>query len=185
MILAGEGQKAPRMVYEGYIREAWPEFNGAPEVVFNIESEAGGIERMKPVPALSYPGAADAVVIMEGLAKTMGLKFENNGVDPIMLDNPYFPGTATVQAEACARAANIGWVLDDDKLVIFPIFGQRSKGDIPVISPKTGLVGYPSYSAGAHIALRTLYNPAITFNGTIKVEGSQVSNANGEWRVQA
>jgi len=182
-IMAYDVKTAPKLVFEGHIIEAWADFAGMPEVVFNIQAQTGGDAQMKPVPASSYPGAADAVVIMQSLAKLMGREFENNGVPVTMLDNPYFPGTATAQAEACARAANIGWVLDDKKLAIFPVYGQRAN-DVPVVSRNTGMVGYPSYAGPPFVALRTLYNPAIVFNGTIKVE-SDVKNANGEWRVRS
>jgi hypothetical protein len=184
MVMAGDaGSTSPRpVVFEGLIIEAWAAFEGMPEVAFNIQAQTGADAQMKPVPASSYPGSADAVVIMQSLAKVMGRDFENNDVPVTMLSNPYFPGTAAAQAEACARAANIGWMLDDKKLSIFPVYGNRS-GVIPLISPKTGMVGYPGY-AGPNIHVRTLYNPAIKFNGTIKVE-SDVTNANGEWRVRS
>jgi len=120
------------------------------------------------------------VIIMQSLAKLMNKTFENNNVPPTMLDNPYFPGTALAQAEACARAANIGWTLDDNKLAIFPVFGNR-EGVVPLISAKTGMIGYPGYT-GNGIRLKSSYNPSVVFNGNVKVE-SDLKAANGFWTV--
>lgn len=179
-IMAGDEGGAMSRVYMGIIVKGWTVYDGMPEVFFGIYAQTAMISAVKPVPASSYPGSADAVVIMQTLAKTMGKSFENNGVPTTMLANPYFPGTALMQTESCARAANIGWMIDDTTLAIWPMFGMR-KGDAAEISPKTGMVLYPGYT-DTGVRITTEYNPGIKFGGQIKVE-SDVQPANGLWVV--
>jgi hypothetical protein len=50
-----------------------------------------------------------------------------------------------------------------------------------LISPETGLVGYPAYT-GQGIALRTLYNPSVGYGSEINVE-SILTPACGTWVV--
>jgi hypothetical protein len=109
----------------------------------------------------------------------MGLAFENSGVTG-KLSNPYFPGSARSQAQACARAAGISMIIDNGKLAIWPKNGSRN-GAVPLISPQTGMIGYPSYTA-LGIMLKTLFNPSIGFGGKIKVQ-SELPAACGEWAV--
>lgn len=52
---------------------------------------------------------------------------------------------------------------------------------VPLVSPETGLVGYPMYD-GVFLTLRTLYNPAIIPGGSIRVESSR-DRASGTWQV--
>jgi hypothetical protein len=49
------------------------------------------------------------------------------------------------------------------------------------VSSKTGMEGYPTYTAYG-IMLSTIYNPSIGFGQKIKVE-STLKPANGEWAV--
>ena len=101
---------------------------------------------MKPVPPTTYPGPADAAKIMGSMARACGLAFENNAVS-VQLASPYFAGTLMRQMAACAKAANIYAHIDgaSNTLAIWPKTGNRG-GAVPVISPSTGMIGYPQYS---------------------------------------
>lgn len=180
-VMAGsDGSMA--LAYAGGIYEAWPDFSALPEVAFNIIAYTGLLAMMKPALPTSYPGSVDVAVVIERLAQQMGYAFENNGVS-VMLSNPYLPGTARAQVIAAAAAADIYAVFDDEKhiLAILPKDGARA-GVAPLISPSTGMVGYPAYAGPGQIALRTLYNPQIRFMGQVNVQSSQTP-ANGIWAV--
>lgn len=179
-ISPGDDGVQPSLAFIGTIQNAWTDFRGAPDVLFNILAQTGLIDKMKPVPPTSYAGAADVVTIMSGLAVAMGYAFENSGVAGIILSNPYFPGTAMEQAEACARAADIGFSPDKGTLAIWPKNAAR-KGVIPLISPATGMVGHPSYT-GSGISVRSAYNPSVLFGGQIQVDSS-IAPARGTWIV--
>lgn len=178
-ISAGDNVTGLSQIYVGTINEAWGDYQGAPEVSFNVTGFAGLLEAVKPVQPISFQGSADVASLMSGLAKTMGVGFENNGVTA-QLSNPYLPGTAWQQVQACARAADIRFALDRGTLSIWPKTGARA-GGVPVVSPATGLVGYPSFSSNG-LALTMTFNPNIQIGGQVQVQSS-VKMANGTWTV--
>ena len=150
-----------------------------PNVCFHVEAAAGFADAVIGVDSSSFTGAADVGVIMAGLAAKMGVHFENNGVSK-KLANPYFWGSARNQAEQCANAAGIAWAVDNGVLAIWPSGGARETGS-PLISPETGMVGYPTYTAEG-ILVRALYNPLIMFGGKVTVESSLPATSR-EWAV--
>ncbi|WP_322082895.1 baseplate hub protein [Burkholderia sp. BCC1972] len=180
-LAAGDDENGMHVVYSGTIGEAHGDFQGMPDVALNILGWAGLYDSVKPVGALSYVGSVDAATIMQELADTMGLAFENNGVQ-VQLSNPYFPGTALAQVRACARAADINYLIDRDTLAIWPLAGARATaGELPLISPRTGMRGYPMFSSKG-ISLVTEFNPDIKCGSQVKVESS-LDAANGIWNV--
>lgn len=179
VLVAAGDDSSMQTVYSGTIWEAWAEFQGVPEVPLNIVGLGGLAASLKPVGALSYTGSADVATIMQTLAETMDLAFENNGVS-VQLSNPYFPGTALAQVRACARAAGIYYAIDRGTLAIWPKNGAR-QGDAVLISPDTGMVGYPSFASNG-LTLTTLFNPAIKPGGVVQVDSS-LQVARGQWTV--
>jgi hypothetical protein len=176
---AGDIESGMSTVFRGTIFGAWADFTGAPDVVFHVEACVGGIEALVPVAPTSFKGGADVATIMSGLATQMGLSFENNGVK-VQLANPYYPGTARTQAQAVAEHAGVEWIIDNGTLAIwYP--GQARGGVAPLLSPSTGMVGYPAYTSQG-IVVRSIYNPSIGFGHKIEVQ-SDLQDACGEWVV--
>lgn len=178
-ISAGSDDSGMSQVFQGTITDAFADYSAAPDVSFQMSAAAGLFQAIKPVAPNSFKGSADVATIMSGLASQMGFAFENNGVS-VQLSNPYFPGTARDQVVACATAANINFSTDDQKLAIWPKGGSRG-GLIPLISPETGMVGYPAFNS-LGMVVTTLYNPGITHGGQIKVQSS-LTPACGMWVV--
>jgi hypothetical protein len=178
-VSAGEVGKPPALIFTGTIQEAWADFAGMPDVFFQIQAHSGLIDRMKPIAPTSYAGAVDAATIIQTMATSLGLKFENNGVSAILRD-VYYPGTMLDQMEQCARAVPCNLFHDGTTVAIWPIDGTRA-GTIPKITPQTGMIGYPSYT-GAGVAFRALYNPQIFFGCTVEIE-TAVTPAKGKWVV--
>ncbi len=112
-VKAGTDASGLAVAYQGTISDAWAEYDGSPDVFFHVLGIAAYDAALISVPPSSYKGAADVAVIMADLARLAGMNFENNGVSGIILSNPYFPGTAYQQIEACARAAGIEMFVDD------------------------------------------------------------------------
>ncbi|HDR9064383.1 TPA: hypothetical protein QDB03_006074 [Burkholderia vietnamiensis] len=166
-------------VYVGTISEAWGDYQAPPDVSFNIVGLCGLVEAVKPIPPISYKGGADVATIMSDIAKSMDVVLENHGVTA-QLHNPYFSGTAWQQAQSCAVAADIRMVLDRGTLAIWPKGGARA-GDIPIISPETGLVGYPAFSSKTLIVTCT-FNPNIVVGGQVQVQSS-IAMASGLMNV--
>lgn len=179
-VQAGDDTAGMAQIFQGTLQESWTDFDGQPDVCLHCQAHAAGFDAMKPVPALSYNGPVDVATIMSGLAARMGLKFENTGVVGVMLRDPYFPGTARAQAEACSRAVPFNLSIDTGVLAIWPKNGARG-AKIPLVSPATGLVGYAGY-CDTGITFRTLFNPNIVFGAKVKLETS-LKPANGEWII--
>lgn len=177
LIAAGDAGSSLSTIYNGTIWQAWGDFNRIPDAALNISAVGGLAASLKPVGASSYPGSADVATIMQTLATTAGLNFVNSGVS-VQLSNPYFPGTALAQIRECAQAANICFAIDNGTLHIWPKGGTRNS-QIPVISPDTGLVGYPAFSSNG-LMLTTEFNPHVVIGGTIQVQSS-VTPACGKW----
>jgi hypothetical protein len=182
-VTAGDAGGNMPLAFAGYIKEAWPDFSNPTEAVLTIEAFTGLLAQMKPVPPLSFAGSTDVATIMGQLAQQMGYTLENNGVS-VQLRNPYLPGTARSQALAAADAAGIYVVFDDDNgvMAILPKTAARG-GAAPVISPAEEMVGYPTYVGPGQLALTTEYNSQIRFMGNVNVQNSQITGANGTWRV--
>jgi hypothetical protein len=180
LVSAGDDESGMSTIFQGWICEAWADFNAMPDVYLTVNAQAGGFEAIQPVAPRSYKGTVDAAVVMANIAASCNLAFENGGVS-VILSNPYFPGTATAQFEACKAAAGInGQFNDNGVLAIWPRDGSRG-GLQPLISPSGGMVGYPRFNATG-ITVKTLFNPAVIHGGTVQVQSS-LQPACGTWRV--
>ena len=179
ILIAAGTDGAMSTVYQGVINQSWAEMSSQPDVALNIQATSAADIAVKPANASSFKGAADAALIMGGLATMSQLKFENNGVTTTVT-NAYLTGTALDQIKSLARAAHINWDIHNNTLAIWPIDGNR-EGIIPVLSPSTGMVGYPAFSSHGLI-VTCIYNNDIKLGGKVKVESSLVV-ATGFWTV--
>jgi hypothetical protein len=166
-LLAGkEGDAALAVIFQGGIQSAYADLDAQPEVAFRVVAKSGLPEAVTAIPSSTYQGDADVATVLADLAKQGNLAFENNGVSVIM-PNQHYWGSLRSQIETCAENADIGWSIDRRTLIIWPKNGARSGRAVPV-SKNTGMIGYPAYAAMG-IRLRTLFNPAIRFQGNIEV----------------
>lgn len=176
---AGDNERGMSVVFDGTITNAWVDLSDQPDAAFQVIAHAGMLAAIRPIPPSSYSGMVDVAVIMASLATQMNLTFENNGVS-VLLANPYFPGTAREQVRAAATAARINWIIDNNRLSIWPR-GQSRGTQIPLLTPATGSIGYPSFAANG-ISLVCLFDPNVTFGSRVRVE-SELAAANGVWVV--
>lgn len=183
IVEAGDTTGGLGVIFQGTIREAFPDFSGMPNCSFRIQAYTGTMLALRPVSPSSYNGLADVVTIFASLAKQGGVSFQNNGVTAQLID-PYFPGTVWSQMEACAEHADINWVHDEKSnvVVIWPRGGSRG-GAVPVVSAETGMIGYPSFTGSQKIMVSCLYNPSISIGQTVQVE-STLRGATGKWTIK-
>jgi len=184
-ISAGDSAHGMSVAFEGNIFNAYADLQSAPQGGFVVSAQTEYANSVAPTPALSYSGGVDAADICKELARKMNLKFENNGVS-VMLSDPYFSGSPLNQLERVCTAANISYAIDAGVLAIWKKNGFRGSGgsdQVPLVSPSTGLISYPTYTASG-IKVRSLYNPAIEFGKRIKLE-SDLKAATGLWTVYA
>lgn len=184
IVKAGDDKSGMSVVFDGQVHLAQIDMSTAPDIAMNVEAKGGLLERLKIQEPISYPGSADAAVILSDLAYKMGMDFENGGVS-VQLATPYYAGSLMEQAEACARDANVDMVIthgeEGRNLMVITPKGVPRGGMIPLISPSTGLVGYPSYSSGlGGLAVKCVFNPFLQLKGLVKIE-SDLEVANGQW----
>ena len=176
-VSAGDDSGNMALVYVGVIQQAYANMNTAPNVAFHISASSGAQDQVNIINGRSHEGGVDVAVILADIAKEMGKTFENNGVSVILRDRTY-TGTALTQAIEAARDANININIDREKPIIWPSDGSRSNEPV-LISPKTGLVGYPAFS-GQGVMCTTLFNPEIACGRAVKIESS-MKVASGTW----
>lgn len=176
---AGDDESGMHLVFAGNIINAFVDANNMPQVCFRVSAAPGMYYAMKPVPPLSIKGSADAAGMMQKIAGQMGLGFENAGVTA-KLANPYFGGTLLTQAKAIARHAGFDMFIDKNTMAIVPPKKSRSGGAV-LVSPETGMVGYPQFNQAA-IIVTALYSPEYKIGGEIKVE-SALTAANATWKI--
>lgn len=177
---ASTAKGAMAQIYDGQILRSFGEFNSQPEPCLLVEGQGAVLASLKPVPARSYKGTADAADIAADIAKSIGLAFENSGVS-VILDNPYFSGTDYTQLQKLGDAARFHYTIDRGVLAIWPRGGSR-KTEVPIlVSSQTGMVGYPDIGSD-RIFLRTLMNPDLAIGRKINIQ-SDLLPACGDWVV--
>lgn len=168
-------------IFLGEIYIAQPDYMGAPDVPFVAEARSGLIGSLAPSAATSYPGPQKVSVIMEGLAKEVGLTLENNGVEATVTDQ-YLAGTAVQKIQKLADAARIQfWYLPDEGVLAIAPIGTARSGDAVKVNFNTGLVGWPT-KTHVGVSFTTLFNPAL-FHGAKILIDSDVRACNGEWYI--
>ena len=171
---------AETLVFAGNIVNAWGDYQNMPDVFLHIQAASAAAAALRPVQPRSFKGGVDVASVMAQIAHSMSFAFENNGVNVKLVD-VYLPNTDLEQARDLAKAAGIGLWIDDKVLAITQTPTTPRGTLIPLISPASGMVGYPTFD-GYGVNARLLFNPAVQFGGRVKVE-SDVLRACGEWVV--
>jgi hypothetical protein len=178
-IFAGDAENGLSQVFAGEITQAAADFNNAPDVTFEIEAVSGYYPALMPAGPQTVAGEVGVADIVSQQAQAMGYEFRNEGVTA-KLTNTILNGTPMQKAKAAARQAGANLLVDDNTLILLPP-GKERKGTTVLLSDKSGLMGYPSFS-NEGITLDAIYNPAFQLNGLIEVK-SIVPKASGLWRI--
>ena len=180
MVAAGDEGGAMSTIFIGYIYKAFGNFSNIPDATLEIVALSAYHHAVRAVNANSYAGPIDAAVVMAEFARVMGLGFEGNDVS-VMLQNPYYHGTMLRQVKDCAKEAGIEFSIELGKLAIWGRGKPRDLGDPVLISPETGMVGYPDYGS-AGLTVTTLFNPAIVLARKVEIK-SNLAAACGLWNA--
>lgn len=168
------------VLFSGEITSAYSHYSDH-DPVFVIKAAAGYYPAIATSQAKSYRGGTQVALLCKRLADEMGYAFENNGVTTV-LDSPYLSGSATQQLAMLGEAADLEWGIDDGVVFIAPRNKPRvGNGLVPLISPDTGLIGYPTFDKNG-LKLKCLYNPSLQQGGLCSVSSS-IRAANGTWRI--
>lgn len=179
-IEAAEGDNDFAKVFSGGIFMALPEYSEAPNVSLVIEALSAAFESKAANPAESYEGSQSVAGIISGICKRIGFSFESNNVNA-MIENPYLTGSELEKIRWLCVNNDLDLYLGNNSVAIAPKGAARNI-KIAVISPDSGLIGYPVITnIGA--TFKCLYDPSIQFGALVRVKGSQIELCNGEWRV--
>jgi hypothetical protein len=183
-VSAGDSVSGMVQVFQGIITYAIPDYNKQPDVPLYIQCAAGGGNLFGKKVA-SFTGSTDVATMMQGFATSLGIQnFENNNIN-IKIANPYFSGSTWSQVQQLAQHAYINAAIVDsgNTLAIWPKGGRRvSQTNVPLVSPQTGMIGYPTFAADNFLHVKTLFNPSIKMGANIQIQSS-IPQANATWTV--
>lgn len=180
-ILAGDDPDTLSTIYNGTIQTAFADYNNAPDVFLEVFATSAAVAALKKPKSSDYIGTVSVDFIMRDLAAKAGLAFGENADVSIVIQSPTYNGSYLDQIKACAYANKIDFKIENFTLSIKNTFGHYS-GAIPVISPSTGMVGYPTLNSQG-MFVKSLFIPSLVLGGQIQVKDSELDAANGYWTV--
>lgn len=167
-------------VFEGMISFAYPNFGAAPEVMLTVQAITAFQHQIFPTTPTSVKGEVSVAGLINEICQKIGMGFENNGVTA-QISNPYLPETGLEQIKKICQAADIDLAIEAQKIAISPK-GKGRNITIPVISPETGLIGYPVPDLSG-VKFKCLFDPMIRFHGIVEIRNSIIDIANGQWFI--
>lgn len=177
------------LIYNGDVLNCWGDFTDIPDACLNVQAVLGYSALVNPANPLSIATDTTVGTAMQKIAAEMGFSFQNknsNGslLNTILKKGTYFGNTAMEQARSLMDAYHFWMYLDGSTnpptLAIVAQGESRQQQAVPLISPMTGLQGYPLLSSTG-VTFQTLFNPAILLGASLEINGSSVIPANGTW----
>lgn len=170
------------IVYEGNITFAYIDTSNAPNVSLRIRSITAIYESLAPAVPVVYFGERSVAGIIEDIATKMGYAFVNNGVpDTLVANDLTLEDTNLNKIRKLCRDYQIDLYIENKSITIAPQ-GVPRDIRIPLITPKTGLIGYPVPTMQG-VDFRCLYDPMIRFGGLVRIQDSLMETTNGDWRI--
>lgn len=182
-IEVGEQGQPLKVAYEGNITFATVNTDGAPNVALVITSQMAVVEKMRPTAPFTIPKGeeVDAADIVKFLAQDMQYEFENYGVTHILTDTT-LNGSNIEKIEKLAQMCDFDLYIEQRLIVICKKGGDREV-KIPIITPKTGLIGYPAPDQRG-VTFSCAYDPLVRFGGIVQIRESIIGDVvNQDWRV--
>lgn len=179
--VANEGESF-LTVYQGNVTFANIDSSAIPDMALSIESITGVYNAYLPATPLSFKGSRPVADVMEEIATGMGYRFSNNDVPTgLMIKDATLNDTGINKLRKLAKDYQIDLYITFSEIVISRR-GSPRQTQMPVISPKSGLIGYPTPTMQG-IQFQCLYNEAVQFGGLVAVRDSIIEPCNGQWRV--
>ena len=179
---AGDAQAGMATAFKGDIFNAFVDAQQMPNVCLRISAKPGASTDVQPTTPTSVKGTSDVATVMKQLAQKGGWALENNGVN-VKLNNMYLAGAIGQQMRTLARHAGIEFFFDHttSNAVITPPGQARQGSSTPLISPQTGMIGYPCFNQ-AQVIVRVIFNQSIQFYGKVTIQ-SDLTAACGSFTV--
>lgn len=169
-------------VFVGEITNSLPDFNAAPSPALNIEAITAAYPKLQAASPVAVNGSQSAASLCEAFAKEAGFTFRNAGVTA-SVENAVINGDPVSKMQWIATAVGADLIFDDKEVALVPVAGHRgeAQGNVTVISPETGAVGYPSFDSMG-IKCKTFFRPDLMVGGTCRIE-SLLPRATGQWKI--
>jgi hypothetical protein len=180
VILEADDGHGFRPVFSGTIIEAQPDFRAAPDVPFQVLATIRYFQQIQVVEPVSYKGDVDVAVLGRYIADKLDMSYEQSPEVRATLTDPYFPGSIWNQLNAICKAARVDYYFQGDKLIFTPISLPFDSKPAAVLTPNTGLIGYPMYSRRG-LVVTAIFDPAFLCGTAIEIQDSLVKGANGRW----
>ena len=182
-IFTGTNEADMSLIFSGNIFSAMPNFQGAPDVAFEMEAQCGLVKQLATDQPLTFGGANSVASIMGVLAKGLGSTLENNNVTGTLTDT-YLSGTLLDKVNTVAQMAAIDYYYDEaHKVLAICPRGQPRNADAILLSAQSGLVGRPQITKQG-VDFTVLFNPAIVRGHPLQVQSGR-PNVNGLWYAYA
>lgn len=183
-VWAIDGQQET-LVFNGIYLNGWGVYTGMPSVYMYIEGMVGYAQQMISAGPTSMSVDTTVSAVMRNLALQMGLQFINDLTTEIAVKKgTYLGNTYMEQAKTLMQMFNFWMYVDpstNPATLVICNNGTPRSNVAPVISPQTGLIGYPQFN-GTGILFESYFNPSILFGGSVNVQSS-VPKANGNFIV--
>ena len=170
------------VAYRGNITQATIEANSAPDIPLIITSQMAMVEKAKVEPPYTSPKGESVNIadLVKTFADQIKYEFQNNGVENVGTD-------ITLEGSTLEKIQKLATIFDfdlytDDNLIAICEKGRARTVKIPVITPSTGLIGYPVPDIKG-MSFNCLYDPLVKFGGIVHVDGSIITVCNGYWRI--
>lgn len=182
-------------VFAGSIIQAGPDYSEPPDVYLSVQAQTGFFESIAPALPTSFPGSTDVGQMVSVIAAKMGVPFVNNGVNQVLPGGGYYSGSLLNQLQRICQSAGIAYTQDGPQsTVTITPWGSARTIEPFILSPTSGLEGYPRVRGDGFIEVRALYNPAFLLLGPITISGSDSvvgtntpttynSRADGNWLI--
>lgn len=179
-IYAGdENEETPPLIFVGDQTEGVISVDDSGNARLSIKAFTSVFEAQNPTPPISVVGSAPASDLCKQLATEAGFSFENQDVTS-SLTNCILNGDPINKMINIARQIGANLIIDDQTVTLLPKNTPR-KGSTDVVSPETGLIGYPNVTARG-VSCRCLFMPYLKFGQAVKVE-SIIPMASGTHRI--
>lgn len=167
--------------YEGTIINCFADFNQAPDIPLIINCQPCAFLAVTVAMPFSYNGSIKASDIIQSIIKPFNMTLTNVDVTAVLKD-PYIIGSPYQQILSVVNSARCFVDFSYSDIYISQTNSPRSN-DVIKISPKTGLIGFPTYF-GTYLTIKTYYNPTYRAGDRVKLE-TYLPLASGDYTIGA
>lgn len=172
------GQKLDTL-FEGEITSSVPSISDDGDISLKIDCKTGYYPNQLPTPPTSIASEVSIANLMKQFADEASYAFENKGVSG-SISNCVFAGSPIMKAKTLAEQTGIDLLIDDRKFIIQP-YDREKEGTILLVSDKSGLIGYPSFTNDG-VTCKSLFNAKFELGGFFELQ-SILPNASGIWKI--